>query len=73
MTARHRLLKRSAEYVPQVYRTELNKLSKAALMELLWDFAFLTTGASNDAEAFALIRDYHRALKLAGYHGSGKL
>lgn len=40
--------KRPATLVPQAIRTELDKLSKATLMELLWDITLRDEGGSED-------------------------
>lgn len=36
-------------FVPKEYRTKIEKLSKAALMDIVWDYATRTVG--KDAEA----------------------
>ena len=35
-------------FVPEQFRAEIEKLSKAALMDLAWDFATRCAGASSD-------------------------
>lgn len=37
-------------FVPSAYIDEMEKLSKAALMDLVWDFAILSGGAESDPE-----------------------
>ncbi len=38
-------------FVPQQHRAEIEKLSKATLMDMVWDYADQLCGAVNDAEA----------------------
>lgn len=42
--------KRSAEYVPSVMRAELDKLSKADLMEVAYDLAIMLVGSESDEQ-----------------------
>ncbi len=44
--------KRAAEYVPRVCRTELENLSKAALMEIAFDLALRCGGEGNEQDAY---------------------
>lgn len=59
--------KRTAEYVPEPARLRLDKLSKATLMELLWDFA-LRNGGGAEA-AYDEILAAHTSLQYAGMGG----
>lgn len=38
-------------FVPNEYRSEIEKMSKAAVMDLAWDFATTATGREDDPEA----------------------
>lgn len=70
------LNKRTAKYVPFHARTQLDKLSKADLMELLWDLAMISNGSGEEDPAediLGVIRHSHEALRYAGYQGAAKL
>lgn len=54
--------KRSASLVPQPQRDTLDKLSKATLMELLWDYAQSHLGFASDESLLANILDTNKAL-----------
>jgi len=70
--------KRPAFYVPEPQRAQLDRLSKADLMELVWDLGMMTSdNFGTDAESadhiLSTIRESHVALKAAGYQGSSTL
>src|SRR5262245_50897871 len=44
-------------FVPAQYRAEIEKLSKAALIDMVWDYAMQMCGASDDDEAMKELRD----------------
>ncbi|HYW87189.1 MAG TPA: hypothetical protein VFB50_05440 [Chloroflexota bacterium] len=70
------LNKRPAAYVPAGARLELDRLSKADLMELLWDFGMVATGYADTApesDVLNIIRGAHQALRCAGWQGNVKL
>jgi hypothetical protein len=69
-------IKRSASYVPADQRLLLNRLSKADLMEILWDVALINSGHADTAEpseVYDIIVASHAALRYAGWQGSVKL
>ena len=57
-------IKRRAEYVPRPHRTELNKLSKADLLEIAYSLAVLLTGNEDANEAYQIVRAEYVALCL---------
>jgi len=68
--------KRWPAYVPKEAVRELDRLSKADLMELLWDVAAMTTGHADDAPretVLGIIRESHNALRFNGFQGSARL
>ena len=53
--------KRPAYYVPSAFRAQLEKLSKADLMEIAWDYAVRTAGEdAGDDNAFLELRETAR-------------
>ncbi len=59
--------KRPATYIPTAYRAQLDRLSKADLMEIAWDFAMRTVGEavhedSQGAATYREVRATHRIL-----------
>ncbi len=57
------IMKRYPAYVPKPYRAQLQRLSKASLMEIAWDFAVRTVGEDQgDGPAYREIRATHRIL-----------
>lgn len=74
--ARRHRGKRHADYVPWDAWLALDKLSKADLMELLWDLALIHTGTADTAtpeETLDIIRRSADALRANGYQGSARL
>jgi hypothetical protein len=69
-------IKRPASYVPAVQRALLARLSKADLMEVLWDVAMIQSGHADTVapeEVYDIIVASHAALRYAGWQGSTKL
>lgn len=63
---RSRGSKRLADFVPAAHRRELDKLSKADLMEIVWDYAVRSVGAEDDtAAAYNDIAGVHATLVTA--------
>jgi hypothetical protein len=74
--ARRHRGKRHADYVPWDAWLALDKLSKADLMELLWDTALILTDTGGSAEpeqVLDIIRQSADALRANGYQGSVRL
>lgn len=68
--------KRHADYVPFNAWMALGKLSKADLMELLWDLAMISTGyadTADDEQVLDVIRQSADALRANGYQGKATL
>ena len=69
-------IKRPAAYVPAEQRLLLNRLSKADLMEVLWDIAMINSGHADTvdpAEVYDIVVASHAALRYAGWQGTVKL
>lgn len=74
--ARRHRGKRHADYVPFAAWMALDKLSKADLMEIAWDFALRSAGMASEAtaeNAYDEMVDCHKALRNSGYQGTTKL
>lgn len=65
--------KRDAEYVPYAQRMELDKLSKADLMEIAYSFAVRITGSDDFHEAYNIVKAEHEALAQNGSRKPVKL
>lgn len=61
--------KRPAEYVPNLSRRSLDKLSKASLMEIVYDYALQFTGGDESTEARAYGDIVQRANAVASVTG----
>ena len=56
------LLKRQADYVPYAQKVELDKMSKADLMEVAYSLALRLTGCEDWCEAYQIVKSEHEIL-----------
>lgn len=58
-------IKRGATYIPYAQRIELEKLSKADLMEIAYSLAVIQTGEEDKCEAYQIVKREHENMCLA--------